>query len=98
LENSRFVSHKCKECPEKNGLNDYDVDQIIVLFKLFGICFDETLPSFSNKVDGSSFVCKDHPKDAIIYHCLKENISFCRKCVKNHVSHFDDNVTDIEES
>ena len=40
FENSRFVSHKCSECPENNDLNDYDVDQILVLLKLFGLCFD----------------------------------------------------------
>ena len=40
-EDQRFVSIHCDLCTE---MIEYDVDAITLLFKYFGVCFDDTLP------------------------------------------------------
>lgn len=44
-ENSRFITHQCTKCPENKSLNNYDVDQIEVLFKLYRLCSNQYLLS-----------------------------------------------------
>jgi hypothetical protein len=59
---------------------------------------DDTLPQYSNKVNGPVIVCKEHKNDAIAFYCKLENIYFCNMCIVNHFSHADGNVTPLKES
>ena len=36
--------------------------------------------------------CSNHPKNFIVFHCLKDNKYFCLDCYKDHNDHSENNI------